>query len=143
MEWMTDERLRKAIVRARKQEKLTYVQIATRLGVGEATVNRILRLHRETGSVKPRPRGGGNWSPIHDEVAVLLMRLVEELPDATIQELTDALLKRADIETSRSAVQRAMKRLGFSRKKRPSSPSSATRPSAARIAARSANGSSR
>jgi transposase len=143
MDWMTDERLRKAIVRARKQEKLTYVQIATRLGVGEATVNRILRLHRETGSVKPRPRGGGNRSPIHDEVAVLLTRIVEELPDATIQELTDALLKRADIDTSRSAVQRAMQRLGFSRKKRPSPPSSATRPSGARTAARSASGSSR
>jgi len=141
MDWMTDTRLRKAIVRAWHEEGLTYAQIAKRLEVGEATVNRILRLHRETGSVAPRPRGGGNRSPLHDEMAALLKRIVEELPDATIQELTDALLKRADVETSRSSVQRAMQRLGFSRKKRPSPRSSATRPSGARTAARSANGS--
>ncbi len=141
MEWMTGARLRKAIVRARKKEKLTYVQIAERFGVGEATVNRILRLHRETGSVAPRPRGGGNRSPIHDEIAALLKRLVAELPDATIQELTDALLKRVDIDTSRSSVQRAMQRLGFSRKKRPSQPSSATHPSGARTAGGTAIGS--
>lgn len=141
MEWMTDARLRKAIVRAWHEEGLTYAQIAKRFEVGEATVNRILRLHRETGSVAPRPRGGGNRSPLHDEMAALLKRIVEELPDATIQELTDALLKRADIETSRSSVQRAMQRLGFSRKKRPSPRSSATHLSGARTAVRSANGS--
>lgn len=141
MEWMTDARLRKAIVRAWHEEGLTYAQTAKRFEVGEATVNRILRLHRETGSVAPRPRGGGNRSPLHDEMAALLKRIVEELPDATIQELTDAFLKRADIQTSRSSVQRAMQRLGFSRKKRPSPRSSATHLSGARTAVRSANGS--
>lgn len=136
---MTDERTRNAIVRAWHEEKLTYEQIAQRLCVGEATVSRILLLHRETGAVDPRPRGGGNWSPIQKEIAELLTRIVEEMPDATIAELTEALLKRADVETSRSSVQRAMQRLGFSRKKRPSPRSSATRPSASRTGARSAS----
>ncbi len=99
---MKDVRLRNAIVRGWHEEKLTYEQIAVRLDVGEATVSRILRLHRETGSVSPRPRGGGNRSPIHDDIAELLKRLVEEMPDATIAELTEALLNRAEIETSRS-----------------------------------------
>ncbi len=141
MDWMTDERLRNAIVRGWHEEKLTYEQIAQRLDVGEATVSRILRLHRETGSVSPRPRGGGNRSPIHDEIAELLKGIVKEMPDATIAELTEALLNRADIATSRSSVQRAMQRLGFSRKKRPSPPSSATHPSGARTGARTASGS--
>lgn len=129
MNWMTDARVRKAIVRAWHTEGLTYAQIAERLGVGEATVSRTLRLHRETGSVDPRPRGGGNRSPIRDEVATILQRIVEELPDATIDEVTEALMTRVDIDTSRSSVMRALQRLGFSRKKRPSPPSNATHPS--------------
>jgi transposase len=72
-------------------------------------------------------------------MAELLKRIVEAMPDATIAELTEALLNKADIETSRSSVQRAMQRLGFSRKKKRSPPSSATRPSAARTGVRSAN----
>ncbi|MGO8971691.1 MAG: helix-turn-helix domain-containing protein, partial [Myxococcaceae bacterium] len=34
---------------------MTYVKIAAVLGIGEATVSRVLRLYRETGSVKRRP----------------------------------------------------------------------------------------
>ena len=141
MNWLTDARLRKAIVRARRKEKLTYVQIAERFGVGEATVNRILRLHRETGSVEPRPRGGGNRSPIHGEVAKILQRIVESLPDATIDELTEALMTQVELDTSRASVGRAIQRLGFSRKKKLSLPSSATLRSGARTDDRSASGS--
>src|SRR6476646_9577595 len=87
------------------------------LGVGYATVSRVLRLHRETAAVTPRPRGGGNFSPLHGEVAKLLEKLVREMPDATVKELADALAARSSVTTSRSAVQRALARLGYSRKK--------------------------
>ncbi|WP_394849538.1 helix-turn-helix domain-containing protein [Pendulispora brunnea] len=39
--------LRQAILGAREQS-LSYSEVATMLGIGYATVNRILRLHRET-----------------------------------------------------------------------------------------------
>lgn len=123
----TSERIRRAIVRAVKQDGLTYAQTAKLLGVGEATVSRILRLQRETGRVDPRPRRGGNYSAIHGKVARLLQSIVSTMPDATVAELTDALVKRGRVKTSRSSVQRAMHRLGFSRKKSPSSHWSATR----------------
>jgi transposase len=129
MAWSTDIRLREAIVRAWHQEKLTYAAIAALLGVGEATVSRVLRRHRETASVAPRAHGGGNLSPIRGEVAEALERLVADLPDATIDELTQALIDGTSVSTSRSAVMRALQRLGYSRKKRPSRRSSATRPS--------------
>lgn len=140
MNSVTDARLRHAIVRAWHTEGLTYAQIAERLGVGEATVSRVLRLHRETGSVKPRPRGGGNRSPIRDEVADIFRRIVDEMPDATIDELTEALMTRVELDTSRSSVMRAIQRLGFSRKKRPSPLWSATRRSVARTDDPSAGG---
>ncbi len=140
MAWSTDIRLREAIVRAWHEKGLTYAAIASLLGVGEATVSRVLRRYRETASVEPRAHGGGNRSPIRGEVAVALERLVAELPDATVDELTQALMARAPVTTSRSAVMRALQRFGYSRKKRPSSRSSETARSDVPTGARSAPG---
>lgn len=121
----TPLQLREAIVRARS-ESLSYLQIAELLGIGRATVNRVLRRQRESGGVDPRPRGGGNVSPIHGRIEQILHRIIEEMPDATVAELTLALIDRANIDTSRSGVQRALTRLGYSRKKSPSWQRSAT-----------------
>jgi transposase len=114
-------KLREAIVHAYHQQGCSYADISALLGVGEATVSRVLRLHRERGSIDPLPRGGGNVSPIQGAVARLLRTILEEMPDATVAELTEALVRRADLETSRSAVQRALSRMGFSKKRGPSS----------------------
>ena len=120
-------KMREAVLRARMEGR-TYEEIAGLLGLGRATVNRILRLHRERNSLEPRPRGGGNVSPIHGEVAELLVAIVAEMPDATVAELAAVLMKRSGALTSRSGVQRALGRLGFSRKKSRSSPLSAIPP---------------
>ena len=124
----TPLKIREAIVRVHEQGK-TYEEAAELLSVGRATVSRILRLQRENDSLEPRPRGGGNFSPITGDVERMLVALVEEKPDATVEELKDALVGRSGISTSRSAVQRTLLRLGFSRKKKASSPKSETRQS--------------
>jgi transposase len=64
------------------------------------------------------PRGGGNFSPIQGEVAEELRLLVREQPDATSQELADALIDKTGVETSPSGVKRALHRLGFTPKKK-------------------------
>lgn len=92
-------------------------ETAALLSVGRATVSRVLRRHRETKSLAPRPRGGGNVPPIHEEMAELLAAIVAEMPDATVAEPASVLAKRSCTSTSRFAVQRALGRLGFSRKK--------------------------
>ncbi len=83
----------------------------------EATVSRVLRRQRETGSIEPAAPGGGNFSPIAGKVVGLLKAIVEQLPDATVAELTTALVERSGTSTSRSAVLRALQRIGYSRKK--------------------------
>lgn len=133
----TPTEIRRAIIRVRKQG-FTYEEIAAMLDVGRATVNRILRLQRESGGIERRPRGGGATSPIHGKLAKLLEAIVTEMPDATVVELTNALIDRAGIATSRSSVQRALGRLGFSRKKSPSWQRSATRRSTEEDAASTA-----
>jgi transposase len=108
------------IVRLRKEGR-TYADIAKVAGVGLATVNRILRLHRETGNVAPAKPGGGNRSPIRGKVEDRLRSLVDAMPDATVREFAEALEKAERLKTSRPSVQRALQRMGYSRKKRPSS----------------------
>ena len=120
------EKVRVAVVRAVEEKGMTYAEAAEMLGIGEASVSRILRRHRETGSVAPKAKGGGQTSPIRDEVADQLISLVRSAPDATIEEMTNALIDKTGIVTSTSAVGRALRRLGFSRKKRSSSRRSVT-----------------
>ena len=110
-------KVREAIVRAVEEQGLTYQATADLLGVGYATVNRVLSRYRKTKSVEVLPRGGGWESPIQGRISELLRTIVTTMSDATVEELTAALQKRAKITTSRSAVQRALHRLGFSRKK--------------------------
>jgi transposase len=118
--------VREAIVRSVEQQGLSYQATADLLGVGYATVNRVLSRYRKTKRVDPLPRGGGRVSPIHGRIAELLIKMVSAMSDATVEELTAALRKKAKISTSRSAVQRALHRLGFSRKKSRSWQRSAT-----------------
>jgi transposase len=134
----TPEGVRRAIVELRERDHRTYKDIAALLGVGYATVSRVLRLHRESGSVAPRPRGGGNLSPIRGRIAKLLVAIVTKAPDATVAELTSALADQASITTSRASVQRAMQRLGYSKKRLASARSNTTRPNTGRGAAPSA-----
>jgi transposase len=137
------DQVRKAIVRAVNQQGLTYQATADLLDVGYATVNRVLARYRKTKRVEALPRGGGRKSPIHGRIAELLTMIVTTMADATVEELTAALRKKAMITTSRSAVQRALHRLGYSRKKSHSWQRSATRPRGERSAANSAPGSRR
>lgn len=116
----TSPELRRVIVRL-KAEGRTYKEIAELTAVGYATVSRVLRLHRETGDTKPKAPGGGNLSPIRGKVEKRLRELVDAMPDATVSEFADALRRAEKLATSRPAVQRALSRMGISRKKRPSS----------------------
>lgn len=115
----TPPQVRRTIVRLR-EEGHAYDEIAELVGVGVATVGRILRQHRETGSLEPKRPGGGNPSPLR-QIEAKFKALVSAMPDATVAEMAGALRKAEKLATSRSSVQRALVRLGYSRKKSPSS----------------------
>lgn len=114
--------LRSRIVEARIREGLSYKEIAERFQVGEATVSRILRRFRESGSVEPRPHGGGTPRLVSDAKQGLLRRVAEQHPDATLHELSALFRKASRIKLSRATMCREMHRLGLTRKKSPSSP---------------------
>jgi transposase len=119
-----DERTRRAIVRLRKKG-LEYEDIAEALDVSRTSVSRILTKWRNERSVKRRPPGGGNLSPLR-KVEPEFKALVREFSDATAEELAELVGSKLNVRTSRSSVLRFLWHLGFTLKKRSSSPRSAT-----------------
>jgi transposase len=118
--------LRHRIVGAWQREKLRVPELAERFTVGTATVKRLLRRFRETGSVEPLPHGGGQRPKIPAKHLPRVQRLVEANPDWSIEELAEAYNRQQGTDVSRSTMVRAVARLGFTRKKSPWLPRNAT-----------------
>ncbi len=111
------EDLRWRAVRSFLEGNETQREIAARLQVGEASVKRWVRLHRETGGVSPRPIPG---NPPKVDVAgfAVFKQVLEEHPDATREELADELERRTGVRVSVATIGRMVQRAGWTRKKR-------------------------
>lgn len=109
-------------------EGLTSQQLADRYAVGRATVTRLLRLVRETGSVEPAPHGGGPARLVTEPLQEVIVELVQEQPDALLEDFCTDLAKRTGVHVSRATMCRELRRLGFTRKKKPSWRPSSARP---------------
>jgi transposase len=105
--------LRERIAAACDEGTDTRMEIAERFAVSESWVRRLLQRRRETGSLAPKPRGGGQPSAFDAAAADRLRQAVAAAPDATLQELARA----STVACSTSAVDRALRRLGITRKK--------------------------
>lgn len=95
--------------------------IAEAFGVSASWARRVKQRRRQHGEVAPRPRVGKHHVKID---RVRLAELVSKQPDATLAELRSGLA----IACSLSAIWAALRQLGLSYKKRPSTPRSRTAP---------------
>lgn len=116
---------------------LTWQEATELFSVSIATVNRLMRLDRETGSVAPRDHGGGQRHRIPDERLAVLRELVDDRADATISELRVLYRDATKVDVSEATIGRALARLRLSRKKRASSTRSAQSRASKRRASRS------
>jgi transposase len=105
--------LRERVVAACDARDGTREQIAARFSVSAAWVRKLLRLRRDTGSIAPKPHGGGRTPAFDGESAVRLRQAVRDDNDATLEELAGA----SGVACSPAAVFRALDRLGITRKK--------------------------
>jgi transposase len=105
--------LRERIVAAVDRREGSRREIARRFAVDGSCITRLLRLRRTTGSIAPRPHGGGKPPTLDRDGLERLRRLVEERPDATLQQLRQGL----GVGGSIMIISRALKRLGITRKK--------------------------
>jgi transposase len=116
--------LRERVVAACDEGVDTSAEIAERFSVSESWIRRLLQRRRETGSIAPKPHSGGQPPAFDGEAAARLRAAVAADPDATLKELAAA----SRIACSTSAVDRALRRLGITRKKSRSGPQSRTGP---------------
>jgi transposase len=106
--------LRRRVAEAVDQKEGSLRQIARRFRVSVSFISRLLGLRRQTGSLAPRPHGGGRRPALDAPGLGRLRQLVREQPDATLDELAQRLGRGC----SRMAVWRALRRLKITRKKK-------------------------
>lgn len=109
--------LRARIVEAHENGEGSVRELAERFAVAPNTVQNYLTLYRTTGSVAPRSHGGGVPPKIDEFGLEQVEAIVEELSDATVNELADEFSRRHHIAVGRSTMDRALRRLGLTRKK--------------------------
>ena len=106
--------LRTRVIETIERGEESWRQIAKRFLVSVSFVVRLVRRHRDTGSVEPRPHGGGQ-RPAFDAADLDRLRgLVRQRPDATLEELRESL----GTTCSTMAIVRALQKLGLPRKKK-------------------------
>ena len=108
--------LRERAVRAYENSDDSYATIAERFEISVRSLIRWVARFRETGSVEPYPKGGGNFSKVDIET---MHRVVAAKPGCTVLELLREYNERVDEEhkTSRSSFMRALHRERYVYKK--------------------------
>ena len=114
--------LRERILETVQRGDGTLRQIARRFLVSVSFITRLLQLHHSTGSLQPRPQGGGNPPVLGPEGLEQLQELVRQQPDARLDELR----QRLGVSCSLMTISRALRKLGLPRKKKIPAPRSKT-----------------
>jgi transposase len=106
--------LRQRIVETVTRGDGTVGEVAERFLVSVSFVTRLLQLYRSTGSVEPRPHGGGHPAVLSPEDFERLGEYIRDRPDATLEECRGHLGSSCSLAT----ISRALSKLGLPRKKK-------------------------
>ncbi|MHC5540596.1 helix-turn-helix domain-containing protein [Singulisphaera rosea] len=99
--------LRRRVIETVRNGEGSTRQIAHRFCVSPSFVTRLLRHHRETGSVEPKPHGGGRRPALGSAELERLRQLSREQPAATLEELR----RQLGVECSIMAISRGLRKL--------------------------------
>ena len=117
--------LRQRVLAACDKKDGTRVEIAVRFSVSIHWIRKILRHRRDTGSIAPKPHGGGRTRAFSPQATEQLRKAVADNSDATLAELAQA----AGVRCSLSVVHRELAAQGLTRKKKSGGRPSRTAPS--------------
>lgn len=119
--------LRERVWRACQDGTSSPSEVAQDFRVSRSFVFKLLRRHRDEGSLSAKPRGGNRPPALGVADLSALRRLVRERPDATLAELCRLLDERRGVKARVWTVCRALARLGLPPKKSRSTTASDTR----------------
>ena len=110
--------LRQRIIDAVDDHLGTYREIAEIFQVHESYIYRLLHYRKTRGHLAPLPHGGGAQPKLKAAERKVLTDLVQEQPDATLEELRGRLKQRAQIKVSIPTVCRGLQKLHLPPKKK-------------------------
>lgn len=110
--------LRQRAVDAYEDGDGTYAEIAARFNIGTASLTRWLRRWRDRGDYST-DAGKHGRSPLHttDENLAILKKMLDEVPDMTLDELAVAWSDTVGARVSRATTGRAVAKLGYTLRK--------------------------
>jgi transposase len=109
--------LRQKIVDAYNEGNISQRQLAKQFRVALSFIEKLLKQHRETGSIAPKVRTQQTPTKLNSEQLAVLQQLVEANNDATLEELRQQLRQKTAVLIGRSTVDRMVKKLNLTVKK--------------------------
>jgi transposase len=110
--------LRQRVLEAWQHGEGSQRQLAARFSVHLTFVRNLLRLYRQSGSLQPRPHGGGRRPLAEGPVLERLAQMVAKRPDDTLDEHRERLAAEGGPAMSRATLARALQRLKLTVKKK-------------------------
>ena len=109
--------LRQKIIDAYNNKEGSYRQLAKRFRVSLSFVQTLLKRYRETGTLEPKPHGGGQSPKLSSEQSALIPQLVAEDTAATLEQLCKRLEQRTGVKVSRATMGRLLAKFDLSPRK--------------------------
>lgn len=113
--------LRRKIIETYENERISQRQLARRFRVTPSFIVKLLKQYRETGDLAPKS-SPGRPRELDEAQMQRVQALVEANPDLTLDELRADVAQQCGVTVSRPTMCRVMKRLQFTRKKKPFTP---------------------
>ena len=110
--------LRSRIINIYNQGQISIRETARQFHVSKNFVVELLKLWKSTGSVSPRPHGGGKPSKFAPFQLIILEEIVEQNNDATLEELAKLLEEKCGLSVSPSTICRQLQKLNITVKKK-------------------------
>ena len=105
--------LRQKILQAYDRRLSSQRALADLFGVSLSFVEKLLRRHRTTGDIVPKPHAGGQRPSLDAAAKALVQQLVHDNSDITLAELCTRVVDARGIHVSVATMCRALLRLGF------------------------------
>jgi transposase len=109
--------LRQKVLDAHTNKEGSQRKLAQRFKVSLSFVQDLLKRHRTSGTIHPKPHGGGPTPKLTLEQKHNIQELVEQKNDMTLDELCECIEKQTQVRVSRSTMGRIVQSLNFTRKK--------------------------
>jgi transposase len=119
--------LRQKLLQACERHLGSQRTIADVFGVSLAFVEKVVRQHRTTGDLAPKPHAGGQKPRLDAAAQAVVQRLLDANADATLAELCTGVAAAIGVRVSVPTMCRVLQRLGLPRQKSRARPRRATR----------------